>query len=380
MPKKVSQQDFIDRATKVHNGKYDYSLVCYKNNSTKVKIICPIHGLFEQRPASQLQGNGCPSCGREVVEKSRKLTTAIFIDKANIIHENRYDYSLVNYVNSHTKIKIICPLHGVFEQTPTNHLFLTNGCPTCGGSTVSTTNSFIEKASNIHNFNYDYSLVKYKNNNTRVDIICLIHGIFKQTPGAHLQGSGCPKCGIESTWKATRLSMLDFIERSNKVHNNIYDYSQVVYENIDTKVEILCKKHGSFSQSPYLHLTGSGCPKCNLSHGETLIVNFLQINKIYYDSQFRIKDCKDKRTLPFDFAIFEDQEKTKLKCLIEFDGQQHFQICARFKMTKQSLELNQLHDKIKTDYCLKNNIKLIRISFWEKDSIEEILKKELTFN
>ncbi len=123
----------------------------------------------------------------------KKLTKEEFIEKAIQKHGDKYDYSLVEYKNSRTKIKIICPTHYIFEQTPDCHF--NRGCDKCGGTATLTTNEFIEKSKNIHKDKYDYSLVNYKNNSTKVKIICSNHGIFEQEPSSHINHkNGCPKC------------------------------------------------------------------------------------------------------------------------------------------------------------------------------------------
>jgi hypothetical protein len=169
-------------------GRYDYSRVEYVNYSTIITIICPDHGAFDQTPDSHLNHKGCPDCGG-----SRPLTTETFIEKARAIHGDRYDYSQVNYVNNKTNVAIICPDHGAFPQAPDKHLGK-QGCPNCGGSKPLTTETFIEKAQAIHGDRYDYSLVNYVNARTYVTIICPDHGPFSQVPDSHLGDSGCPDC------------------------------------------------------------------------------------------------------------------------------------------------------------------------------------------
>ena len=185
--RKLTTEEFVQKANIVHNNKYDYSLVDYKNNKTKIKIICPEHGIFEQTPNNHLNGTSCYKCINIV------KTTEKFIQKAKLKHGNKYDYSLVNYVNSQTKVEIICLEHGIFEQIPNSHLDGI-GCPTCGGTKKLTTKEFIQKAKLKHDNKYDYSLVDYINSQTKVEIICLEHGSFKQTPNSHLNGVGCPIC------------------------------------------------------------------------------------------------------------------------------------------------------------------------------------------
>jgi len=113
---------FADKAKKIHGGKYDYSNGTYTNSSSKLIIMCPIHGEFEQTPNSHLKGCGCPKCGIMKYSKSQSLGREKFISKANIVHNGKYDYSKCRYKQSKIKLTITCPIHGEFEQTPNTHL------------------------------------------------------------------------------------------------------------------------------------------------------------------------------------------------------------------------------------------------------------------
>ena len=203
----MGKEEFIQKAQKIHGDKYDYSLVEYRNNKTKVKIICPKHGIFEQTPNRHLSSQGCPKCALEERSKRQTMTREQFIEKAKKVHGNKYDYSLVEYEKAHSKVKIICPKHGIFEQLAYMHL-QGNGCPKCAVEKIaekqrSNTQEFIERAKQVHGDKYDYSLVKYINKETKVMIICKNCGrIFLQTPHNHLTGYGCPHCnkgGIDFT-------------------------------------------------------------------------------------------------------------------------------------------------------------------------------------
>lgn len=143
----LTTNEFIAKAKKVHDNKYDYSLVEYINSHIKVKIICPIHGVFEQQPNNHIQKQGCPKCG--VIHRSEKQrsNTNDFINKSLKIHGNKYDYSLAEYKNCKTKIKIVCPDHGTFEQIPLHHLN-GSGCYKCNGGYQLNTNDFINKYQN----------------------------------------------------------------------------------------------------------------------------------------------------------------------------------------------------------------------------------------
>jgi len=336
---------FIEKAKLIHNNTYDYSLVEYKNNKIKIKIICPKHGIFEQRPDAHILGQGCSKC-----KNNFKYTKETFVEKANKIHNNIYDYSLVNFINIKTKIKIICPEHGIFEQSPDKHLYGCD-CQKCKNNFKYTKETFVEKANKVHNNTYDYSLVEYKNNKIKIKIICLKHGIFDQLPDSHLYGSGCSICG-----GTNNLTKNEFINRVNKIHNNKYDYSLVNYKTMYKKIKIICPKHGIFEQYANNHIQNKGCPYCNESKGEREIVKILKEKNINFKRQFIFQDCRNKNPLPFDFYLPE------YNICIEYDGKQHYEAVKHWG-GKAGFQKRLLNDNIKTKYCIENNIKLIRIKY-----------------
>ena len=188
-----------------------------------------------------------------------------FIKKAKKVHGDKYDYSKVDYINSQTKVCIICPEHGEFWQIPASHI---RGykCPECGnynrGSKKRISKEeFIKKAKEVHGDKYDYSKVEYINANTKVCIICPEHGEFWQEPVVHIkQKSGCPKCVGRNT------TTEEFIKKAMEVHGERYDYSKVVYTKAHNKVCIICPEHGEFWQTPAKHLLGQGCSKCGIKY------------------------------------------------------------------------------------------------------------------
>ncbi len=209
-----------------------------------------------------------------------------FIEKSKKIHGDRYDYSLVEYVNNSTKVKIICHTHGMFEQIPAKHTRGSN-CPSCVINMRKEKNNnyyskhFIEISKNIHNNKYDYSLVEYLNNNTKVKIICPIHGVFEQLPSNHSKGANCPSCVSDSRKKRMKKDNDYFLQKAVEIHGLVYDYSKVDYINNRNKVTILCSKHGSFEQEPRYHLTGSKCPKCvNEEKSKSMIKSFDDFEKL----------------------------------------------------------------------------------------------------
>ena len=288
---KLTTEGFIKIAREVHGNKYDYSNVDYKGALTKVNIICPVHGEFGQRPANHLQGQGCPSCSKI------KITTKEFIKRAKEIHGNKYDYSKVDYKDTYTKVNIICPTHGKFKQSHSNHL-QGYGCLMCGGSKILTTEEFIKKAKNVHGDLYDYSKVDYENSQKKVCIICPEHGEFYQVANSHLRSSGCPKCSDN-----VKLTAEKFIERAREVHDSKYDYSKVEYKNNKTPIEIFCKIHGYFTQSPDSHLRGSGCPKCNVGFSSDSKLSLLSDSDVEHLSVHQLIELIGQNLLPADFKV-----------------------------------------------------------------------------
>ena len=183
---------FIEKSKLIHGTKYDYSKVHYNNNKTPVIIICSIHGDFTQIPKNHTNGSGCPKCA--IYFKANKLreNKENFVSKANLIHSNRYDYSNVFYETTHKKIEIICNKHGSYFQTPAHHL-KGSGCPKCVNKNV-TTEDFIIKARKVHGNKFSYDNVIYINQNELININCPIHGVFNQKPKDHLRGVNCPFC------------------------------------------------------------------------------------------------------------------------------------------------------------------------------------------
>lgn len=214
-------------------------------------------------------------------------TNEQFIEKAISVHGDRYDYSLVNYVNTKTKVKIRCKTHGVFEQTPNSHTCeKASGCPTCGrekanSKITSNIESFVKKAKGIHGNKYDYSLSQYKNTYTDLKIKCPIHGVFEQTPHSHLKGRGCKLCGRKIAADKHYISTDKFIQHAKKIHGDLYDYGISNYKGWKNKVDIFCREHGVFSQKVGDHINGSGCRECGFNRGfdtsEPAILYYLNI-------------------------------------------------------------------------------------------------------
>lgn len=294
------------------------------------------------------------------------MTYAEFILAAKAIHGDKYIYPDQEFLNKYTPIRIICKKHGDFYQRPNYHL-TGGGCKKCAIEKDSkrkylTQEKFIEKSRQKFP-EYDYSQVVYKGTHEKVNIICPKHGIFSILASNLLAGHGCNKCYHRPSTKEA------FIIAAKAIHGDKYDYSKAIYINNNTNIEIICSKHGSFWATPANHLVGKGCPKCNSSKGEKKIRHILQKLNIEFIEQKRFSDCRSKNPLPFDFYL------PAYNLCIEYQGEQHYIPIKRghqtLKEAKKALEYNKYKDQIKKDYCIKNNIKFLEISY--KDNIKDKL-------
>lgn len=269
-------QCLIKKAIAVHSGKYEYKLESI-DDKLKIDIICPKHGIFRQSLRNHVYcKHGCPKCAIDRISKTGRSNTEDFIRKANKIHNGFYSYDKVEYISATKKVTITCPIHGDFEQQPNNHL-TGYGCSKCGDERCKRKNSlstkeFIDRSNIIHNNKYDYKNVDYKNNSTKIKIICPIHGEFEQLPHNHLQGKGCPKCQADSISDRCKMSKDDFIEKARIIHGDRYIYDKTIIDGTHKKSIITCPIHGDFEQNLHNHLCGNGCPSC-VGHGTSKIEN-----------------------------------------------------------------------------------------------------------
>jgi hypothetical protein len=263
MSRSTTKQDFLQKAFFLHGDKYDYSKVIYTKTKEKVIIICSIHGEFLQTPASHLKGQGCPECAKLNRALSQRYSTLDFIDSVKEVHKNKYDYKLVNYVNSQTKVDIICPIHGVFSMKPNSH-FNGQGCPKCGRISSKENikldyNEFLIRAEKTHKNLYFYDEDSYVNYTTKMKIYCSEHGYFEQIPHAHISmKAGCPKCRYIKSSKSNTKSWESVLEIFKTIHGENYMYDEKTYINVTSKMSINCLKHGWFEQTPSHHFNGHG--------------------------------------------------------------------------------------------------------------------------
>lgn len=292
-----------------------------------------------------------------------------FIEKSKVKHDNKYDYSLVeeNYVHSDIKVPIICPIHGIFWQTPHSHL-RGYGCQQCAVEQKAknrryTTEWFIEKSKECHGENtFDYSMTKYNGCNTTVKLICHKtdeygneHGVFSVIPNNHISKSnkcGCPKCN-----GGVKLTQDEFIKRINHIFDGKYDTSLANYTNYDTNVTLVCPKHGEFIKKASSLLMGYGCPKCRYSSLETKTDNYLRnanIEYIYEYTPLFLKSCKFGQQ-SLDFYL------PKFNVAIECQGEQHFMSIDAFG-GYETYQKTLSRDIVKYNKCIDNGIRILYLT------------------
>ena len=362
---KQTTQDFIEKARNIHGDKYDYSCTEYKGARYNVDIRCKIHGIFTQMATNHLGGKGCKECSKIQVIKNQSSNTEEFISKARIVHGEKYDYSLVNYENNHTQIEIICTEHGKFLQSPKDHLS-GKGCSSCGKEKTKSRlmlskDEFIKRANEVHGYRYDYSNVKYTDTRTKVEIVCTEHGSFFQSPNKHMQGNGCKVCGRERTIEHNFLTLDDFIKKARNIHGDKYDYSKSLYTGADSKMEIICVKHGSFLQTPHNHLKGTNCPSCgaSISKPEIKLKDFI---RSFYKGEIITNSKSIIPPMELDIYI------PSLNLAIEFNG--GYWHSEKFK--------DKNYHICKYNLCKDKGIRLVSIWEWEilkdKTKIENFIK------
>ena len=303
----------------------------------------------------------------------RKLTTNEFIEKAKKVFPE-YDYSNVNYKGAYNPVEIICPNCGKQYIKPT-YLLSGRGCK-CFKNRYTANNSKppkIDEVNKMHpTFEIDWNT--YKSCMENLNVKCKVcNNIFTRSYNSLLsKKTDCPYC-------CGRYKKLEDVLAAlkEKYGDKIFDFSLITcYNNSREKKQIICKKCNSCFQSDLhdlLSAKGRKCPYCfDESRGEKEIRVFLEANgyakNIDFFKEKRFEQCKDKNTLPFDFYL------PKLNLLIEYQGEQHYS--SRFG-GKTDLEATKKHDKIKKEFAIKNNIKLLEIPYWEFKNIKEILHENL---
>lgn len=353
--KKLTKEVLQEQSNKIHNNNY-LIIGDYVNNTTKILIrhlVCNTE--FEIIPINHRAGKGgCTKCF-----KNNKKTKLELQKESNRIHNNEYEI-LGDYINTNTKILIkhlICD--SIFEQTPDKHLH-NNKCPICYGKYRLNKKILQERSNEKYNGEYEI-LGDYINNFTPILIKHKTCGSeYKQIPNNHLRRK-CFSC-----YGTSKKTNYEFQQKSNKIHNSEYILMND-YNGANNSVKLMhmkCMKE--FNIIAYSHLRGAKCTYCFNSKGENHINDFLIENKINFIKGKSFDSCKFKNKLRFDFYLPD------IKTCIEYDGIQHFEIVEWFGGIN-ALEANKIKDSIKNNWCLENNINLIRISY--KEDVYDKLNK-----
>jgi very-short-patch-repair endonuclease len=300
-------------------------------------------------------------------------TNSEFDVRLRKIHGNRIT-RLEDRVTGQVNILCRCNICGHIWKARCTRIIRNPNCPNCN---LLSEKSFDQKVFDFFGDSFFRTEEFTKNMRVRgekIQMKCKVCNLEAKYRVNHIvEGHGC-RCRMRRGNEAQRVPLSEFLRRCFEIHGDKYDYSKVNYEYMNkTKVTIICPIHGEFKQLIGDHICNkSGCPKCRESKGEKKIRLYLESYNVEYIKNKRYKDCRDKNPLPFDFYI-----PTK-NLLIEFDGEQHFNHMrfgnmGRCKDKEEYLRKIQYRDSIKTNYCLNNNIKLLRIKYTEINNIESIL-------
>lgn len=285
------------------------------------------------------------------------------------------------YKNAMSKLKYICPFHGEQEITYAS-ISVGGKCKFCGYETAK--NKLKKDKDEIINIVEskngnkllnpdDYINVKTKN----LKVVCGLCGShFTTSLGSIMNSDGlCRKCGIKKSSNSNKLTPAQVEERVNSVNNNLLLNSNDYINNSVSNLKIKCGECGKIFYTSFANYEHNGkirCDSCSqkISEPERKVMSILNRYNIKYIYNHRFKDCKDKRMLPFDFYLPE------FNMIIETDGEHHF----RPIWGDEYHNTTRLHDAIKNEYCKNNNIKLLRIPFWNFNNIEDIIVKEFKIN
>ena len=259
MSKKLTQEEFINKAKEIHGDKYDYSLVEYVSSDTYVWIVCPSHGKFRVKPSAHTfskRPKGCKACGNEAKALPESEFSERLKDKFITLTYDKDTYKTLT-----NPISFTCTLCGSVETIkPIELLKRKSPCKVCSHTKYLSSVEYIPRFEQVHGKGtYDYSRVVWKGYHEKVQLICPRHPDkdIWLTPNQILNGQGCKYCkGVKVT------NTEEFIEEANRIHNNKYDYSLVEYKTSFDLVNIVCPIHNSFPQIPNSHLRGNGCPRC----------------------------------------------------------------------------------------------------------------------
>lgn len=369
---------YVNMILEKYGDLYDFSDVM--DNVTKIEKILVTCKTCGEKIQTSFESLLLRHCCKTCFPKTKTYDVnnlEDFINYCNHIHNHKYDYSKVEYVNNYTHVLVGCSAHNLEWRVLPNSHMRGNGCRECANEAISkklrrSFDDYLIMFKNVHGDIFDFSKSEYKGSKEPILVICEKGHEWWVAPQKLVDGAKCSYClGRHKTRE-------EFIEQSNIENNFKYTYENVVYINNHTKVSVTCPIHGDFLVTPMNHAKKGqprGCPACSRSRGELAVLKVLQNLNCKFKPQFWFHDCRNINPLPFDFAVLNEDES--VKCLLEFQGSQHFEYVCFGGISKERAEENlkvvQMRDLIKKEYCQKNGIPLLCIHYSDINNIPKIL-------
>lgn len=371
--KVITTDIFKEHVRNIHGNKYGLDKVIYTGIKNKVEVYCPKHDKYFTIIAEVLlRGAGCILCGREKTVALRKITFEEWL--ASLVEKREdmgtyYDYSKAEFSSTKKKILIICPTHGEFWQTPSNHA-LGQNCPKCARVSSARKNAFtteeiIRLFQEVHGDRYDYSKVTYTNMKTDITIICPIHGAFKQLPETHLTSKiGCSSCGDDLVASLLMRPEKEIFEAILNLYGDKYGLDLADYTGMSNRMKIICSEHGIVEVIPNSFIRGSGCPKCSGSTGEKYISSILHNLNVEFIREYVISGYRYR----YDFFL------KKYNIFIEYHGSQHYEAVKFFGGEEAFIRRKEM-DLFKSELIKEHGGKLITLNYKDKEA--GVLKEKL---
>jgi len=367
MSKKLTIEDIRNKSDNIHKTKYIIKDQSFENNKSKIEIKCVECGyiFFQQINNHINRGDGCPKC----YGKNKKTINEIR-DLSKKIHGNIYEIPEQKYINMKSKIQILCKkCNTYFSQSSNNHIYQKQGCVLCNGNNKLSLQDIVKKDTQNNKEKFEIPEQEIKNTSQKIKIYCNdCKSYFYRNINSHINRKSkyCPNCS-----PVQKLTLKKIREKSLLLHKGKYIIPDQTFVNNTSFIKIYCKKCKQiYKQKIMVHLDNriKGCNNCKCSKGEITISNILKNNKIDFITQKRFKNCRYKLPLPFDFYL------TEKNLCIEYDGELHY-ISKDYFGGDEKLKETQRNDKIKTEYCEKNKIKLLRIKYDENiiEKLKEIM-------
>lgn len=359
MAKRKTHDEYVEDLRKVNPHLHIKNK--YINSRTKVSIEDDRCGhIWDVKPTTPLRGIGCPYCARRKKRTYEEFLNDLYSVNKDIIILTKKE----EYINGSTKVHCKCRIDGHEWWAKPETLLRGVGCPKCSGRI-----SEDDFKKQLLIVNPTINLIgKYLGSDIKTTFKCLIDGyVWEATPYHILHGSGCPMCRSKKQSERQILSHDEYLKRLRNITNDIIPVEKYIKNNIPIIHKCLKCGH-EWKVSPNSLITErAGCPCCNSSKGERRIIKFLEDNNITFEFQKSFDDLKNINLLYYDFYI------PSLNVLIEYDGEFHY--IDIFK--NGSFEDSKIRDMLKDEYANKNNIKLIRIPYWDFNNIETILEAQL---